>query len=155
MDIYQHKGLFHLENGQYLKGIEIAYHTFGALNADKSNVIWICHALTANSDPTEWWKGLVGSNHLFNEKKHFIVCANILGSCYGSTSPLHIDPQTNQIYYHLFPDITIKDMVKAHQLLAKHLGIKKINTLIGGSLGGQQALEWAIEDKEKFDSISN
>jgi homoserine O-acetyltransferase/O-succinyltransferase len=153
MNIYQHKGFFHLENGQYLKDIEIAYHTFGNLNADKSNVIWICHALTANSDPSEWWKGLVGSNYLFNEKKHFIVCANILSSCYGSTSPLHINPETNQAYYHLFPDITLRDMVKAHQLLAKHLGIKKINTLIGGSLGGQQALEWAIEDKEKFEHL--
>jgi homoserine O-acetyltransferase/O-succinyltransferase len=153
MDIYQHKGLFHLENGKYLKDIEIAYHTFGKLNADKSNVIWVCHALTANSDPTDWWKGLVGGDHLFNEKKHFIICANIVGSCYGSTSPLHINNENNQAYYHLFPDITIRDMVKAHQLLSEHLGIKKINTLIGGSLGGQQALEWAIVDQEKFDNL--
>ncbi len=153
MKIYQHKGKFSLESGQYLNDIEIAYHTFGELNADKSNVIWICHALTANSDPTEWWKGLVGTHHLLNEKKYFIICANIIGSCYGSTGPLQTNPETQQMYFHLFPHITIRDMVKSHQVLAKHLGIKKINVLIGGSLGGQQALEWAIVEADKIENL--
>mgnify|MGYP000919550291 FL=1 len=86
--IYKHKKPFLLESGQKLKDLEIAYHTYGTLNAKKDNVIWVCHALTANSDVFDWWKGLFGDNCLFNPKEHFIVCANVIGSHYGSTSPL-------------------------------------------------------------------
>ncbi len=153
MNTYKHQGRFYLENGQYLKDITIGYTTYGAINADKSNVVWICHALTANSDPAEWWPALVGSDCLYSEKDYFIVCANIIGSCYGSTNPLSCNDETGQQYFHLFPEITIRDMVKAHQLLAKHLNIKKIHTLIGGSLGGQQALEWAISESDAVDHL--
>ena len=143
---------FQLESGESLSGFKLAYQTFGKLNADKSNVVWIIHALTANSDPTEWWPGVVGKNEVINPTDHFIVCANCLGSHYGSTSPLDVNPATGQKYYHSFPSITNRDVVKSFNYLKEHLGIKTINTLIGASLGGQQAVEWAIQ---KPDDISN
>ncbi|WP_276480037.1 homoserine O-acetyltransferase family protein [Paraflavitalea pollutisoli] len=138
---------FPLESGQSLPGITIAYHTYGTFQAD-SKVIWICHALTANSDVADWWKGVVGSDYAVNPEKYFIVCANILGSCYGSTGPLSVNPETGHPYYHDFPLITIRDMVQAHILLRKHLGIDSIYLLMGGSMGGYQALEWCVAEKE-------
>lgn len=135
---------FLLESGKTLPQLQITYHTYGRLNPEKNNVIWVCHALTANADVFDWWKGLFGNDFLFNPAEHFIVCANILGSCYGTTGPLSENPATGEAYYRLFPDITIRDMVAAHEILRQHLGISKINLLLGGSLGGQQVLEWAI-----------
>lgn len=144
---YQEKP-FYLENGDSLSNITIAYTTYGTYIPTKSKVVWVCHALTANADVFDWWKGLFGENDLFNPNEYFIVCANILGSCYGTTNALSINPHTNTPYYHDFPFITIRDMVQAHILLRKHLGIDTISYLIGGSLGGQQALEWAIMEKD-------
>ncbi|MDB5115074.1 MAG: metX [Mucilaginibacter sp.] len=141
---YQYQQTFELELGQELPGLEIGYHTFGRLNKERNNVVWVCHALTANSDVLDWWKGLFGENNYFNPEDHFIVCANILGSAYGTTNPLSINPVTGQPYFLSFPKITVRDMIKAHQLLAKHLEITSVEVLIGGSLGGQQAMEWAI-----------
>jgi homoserine O-acetyltransferase/O-succinyltransferase len=147
---YQHKKQFALENGKKLSGLQIAYHTYGSLNKKRDNVIWVCHALTANSDVFDWWSGLFGDNCLFNPADHFIVCANILGSHYGTSNPLSINSKTGQPYYLSFPDITVRDMVNAHKLLAEHLKITDINLLIGGSLGGQQAVEWSIVDPERI-----
>ncbi|MEI6264461.1 MAG: homoserine O-acetyltransferase [Sphingobacteriia bacterium] len=144
MPIYQDNNPFVLENGKTIPGIEIAYHTIGTLNESKSNVVWICHALTANADASDWWKGLVGEGCLIDPKKYFIVGANIIGSCYGSTGPLSINPQTNAPYYSSFPTVTIRDIVSAHILLRKHLGINTIQLLMGGSMGGYQVLEWAL-----------
>ena len=141
-----------LESGEDLSGFNLAYQTFGKLNADKSNVVWIIHALTANSDPTEWWEGVVGKNAVINPDEHFIICANCLGSHYGSTSPLDINPDTGEKYYHTFPALTNRDIVRSFIQLKDHLGIEKIHTLIGSSLGGQQALEWSIIEP---DTISN
>jgi homoserine O-acetyltransferase/O-succinyltransferase len=138
---------FQLEGGAILPSIEIAYHTFGKLNADKSNVIWVIHALTANSNVFDWWPGLFGENDLFNPNDYFIVCANNLGSCYGSTGPLSINPNTQQKWYSYFPQITIKDIANGLQLLKNYLNINTIHTLIGGSLGGQIAQEWVINTK--------
>lgn len=135
---------FPLENGQILPDIRIGYHTYGNLNAAGDNVVWICHALTANSDVIRWWPGMVGEHRYVNPEKHFIVCANILGSCYGSSGPLSEDPATGKPFYGSFPAITIRDMVKAHILLRKHLGIQQIHLLMGGSMGGYQALEWCL-----------
>ena len=135
---------FPLENGQVLPDIRIGYHTYGNLNVMGDNVVWICHALTANSDVIRWWPGMVGEHRYVDPEKHFIVCANIIGSCYGSSGPLSEDPATGKKYYSSFPAITIRDMVKAHILLRKYLGIKKIHLLMGGSMGGYQALEWAL-----------
>jgi len=150
---YHHTRVFKLENGKKLRNLQIAYQTYGKLNATKDNVIWACHALTANADVLDWWKGLFGNNALFNPDEHFIICANVLGSHYGSTNPLSINPVTSLPYYLSFPDFTIRDMVAAHQLLAAHLGINKVKVLIGGSLGGQQALEWALTDSKAIENL--
>ncbi len=144
---------FPLENGQTLPQVEIAYHTYGTPNTDQSNVIWVCHALTANSDPVDWWHGLFGEGKLFDPGEYFIVCANILGSCYGSSGPLTINPATGKPYYASFPQVTIRDMVKAHQLLKEHLGISKIYLGIGGSMGGYQLLEWSYQEPELFNKL--
>ncbi len=142
-----------LENGAKLSNIEVAYHSYGKLNHDKSNVIWVCHALTANSDVLDWWKGLFGPDSLYDPDKYFIICANVLGSHYGTTNPLDLNPETQKPYYRSFPLITIRDIVQVHQQLASELGIQKIHTLIGGSLGGQQALEWAISSSNDINNL--
>lgn len=152
-EIYRHKQKFTLESGKELRQLEIGFNTYGKLNQNRDNVVWVCHALTANSDVLDWWKGLFGAKDFFNPDEHFIVCANILGSPYGSTNPLSVNPVTGQPYYLAFPEITIRDMVKAHRLLATHLGINHIEILIGGSLGGQQAMEWAIAEPEKIKNL--
>lgn len=150
---FQYKKPFKLENGKKLRNLEIAYHTFGKLNKDKNNVIWVCHALTANSDVTDWWAGLFGKNDFFNPNDHFIVCANVLGSHYGTTSPLSINPTTGQPYYLAFPEFTIRDLAAAHDILADELEIENIEVLIGGSLGGQQALEWSITKPNRIKNL--
>lgn len=150
---YNYTKPFQLENGETLENLIIAYHTAGTLNPEKNNIIWVCHALTANSDVFDWWAGLFGENELFNPKDHFIICANVIGSNYGTTNPLSINPKTNSPYYRDFPTITIKDMANAHQVLADHLGISNIHLLIGGSLGGQQALEFTLLNQVKVDNL--
>lgn len=150
---YNYTKTFKLENGKKLRKLDIAYQTYGKLNAKKDNVIWACHALTANSDVLDWWKGLFGNNALFNPDEHFIICANVLGSHYGSTNPLSVNPVTGLPYYLSFPDFTIRDLVAANRLLAAHLGVQQIKVMIGGSLGGQQALEWAITDQHLVENL--
>lgn len=141
---------FPLESGAVLPGLEVAYHTYGELNEAGDNVIWVCHALTANSAVAEWWSGLTGEGRVWDPGKYFVVCANILGSCYGSSGPLTVDPGTGKPYYSRFPSITIRDMVAAHVALRAHLGIAKIALLAGGSMGGYQALEWALREPERI-----
>ena len=148
---YQHK--FCLESGACLPGFHLGYTTIGTLNADKSNVVWVFHALTANSNPAEWWDGLVGENKLFNPAEYFIICVNMPGSCYGSIHPLDINPATGEPYYHDFPFFTTRDMIRAYQHLKNHLGIEKVYVGLGGSMGGQQLLEWAIEEPSLFQHI--
>ncbi len=153
MNVFKYKNDFVLENGKKLPGIEIGYHTHGELNTAKDNVVWICHALTANSDPTDWWKGLIGSGCLINPEKYFIIASNILGSCYGSTGPLSINPITGEPYYSSFPSVTIRDMVEANILLRKHLRIEKIHLMMGGSMGGYQALEWCVMENNVIEKL--
>lgn len=153
IDTFKYSKTFTLESGKKLPGLEIGYHTFGKLNKNRDNVIWVCHALTASSDVMDWWPGLFGKNDLFNPHEHYIVCANILGSPYGTINPLSINPLTGQPYYLSFPQFTIRDIVHAHQLLAHHLGVDQINVIIGGSLGGQQALEWSIMEPERIKNL--
>lgn len=153
MKIFKYDKAFTLENGTTLPGIHLGYTTHGKLNDAKSNVVWIFHALTANSDPAEWWPGLVGDGKLFNPQEHYIICVNMPGSCYGSIGPLEINPETNERWYHDFPFFTTRDMIHAYQLLKEHLGFSRIFIGIGGSMGGQQLLEWAIEEPEVFDFI--
>lgn len=151
--IFKYDTPFTLESGVTLPGYHLAYTTHGKLNAEKTNVVWIFHALTANSNPLEWWPGLVGNGKFFDPAKYFIICVNKPGSPYGSSSPLSINPQTKQPYYHDFPVFTIRDMIKTYQQLKDHLGLKKIFIALGGSTGGMQLLEWAIEEPALFDHI--
>ncbi|HXD78008.1 MAG TPA: homoserine O-acetyltransferase [Puia sp.] len=148
MNYFDYEHPFELEGGAVLPRIRIAYHVYGRLNADASNAVWVCHALTANSDVAQWWPGVVGEKGVIRPDDYYIVCANILGSCYGSSGPLSTDPQTGEPWYGRFPAVTIRDMVRAHILLRKHLGIARIHLLMGGSMGGYQALEWAVMEKE-------
>ena len=133
---------FNLENGGKLEGFQLEYVTKGRLNHAKDNVVWVCHPLTAGANFSEWWNGWV--EQVYDPQEYFIICANVLGGCYGSTGPLSPCLRSGREYYHAFPQITIRDMVKAFSLLKAHIGIKEINTLIGASMGGQQALEWGI-----------
>lgn len=144
---------FELEAGESLPGFQLKYTTLGKLNADRNNVVWICHALTGNSDFTDWWGGLFTADGPFDPSQHFIICANILGGCYGSTGPLSLNAATGKPYYHDFPTLTIRDVVRAFDLLREHLNISQIYTAIGGSMGGQQVLEWAILRPEVFQHI--
>ncbi len=150
---FQYNKIFKLESGKRIRNLEIAYTTYGTLNEKKDNIIWVCHALTANSSVFEWWKGLFGPDDFFSPKDYFIICANTIGSAYGSTSPLSLNPATGQPYYLSFPQFSIRDIVSAHQLLAEHLGITSISLVIGGSLGGQQAMEWAISSPNQIKNL--
>lgn len=134
---------FDLECGASLPSLTIGYHTWGTLHANADNVVWICHALTGNSDAVTWWDGLIGEGRLFDPRTHFIVCANMLGSCYGTTGPSGPD----------FPLITMRDMVTAHIALRVALGIERIACLLGGSMGGQQVLEWALMEPDRIAAI--
>jgi homoserine O-acetyltransferase len=144
---------FRTETGAILPEIEIAYSTWGKLNPSGDNVLWVCHALTANSDVESWWPGMVGEGLLFDPEKYFIVCANVLGSCYGTTGPAYVNPQTGKQWLHDFPLITVRDLVNVHEILRKHLDIKKIHTIIGASIGGYQALEYSIMFPDIIDRL--
>ncbi len=150
IEIYEHSGAFELENGERLERLQIAYSTYGTMNAAKSNVVWVCHALTANSDVADWWPHTVEEGAILDPATHFVVCANILGSPYGTTAPLHENPATGEPYYDSFPRYTIRDVVKAHRILAEFLEIDNIDTILGCSVGGFQAIEWAVEEPNRF-----
>lgn len=134
---------FTLECGQRLPRLRIAYHTYGTLR--DSNVRWVCHALTASSDVADWWPNTVCKGGMLDPERYFVVCANIIGSCYGSTSPLTVSDM---------PIVTFRDMARAYQLLATYLGIKNISLIIGGSTGGAQAIEWAYLEPERFEKMA-
>ena len=147
-----------LESGARLGPVTIAYETCGQLNDDKSNVVLICHALSGDShvagyysedDPKPgWWAIMVGPGKGIDTDKYFIICSNILGSCIGSTGPCTYNPKTVEPYGLDFPVVTIGDMVKCQKALLDHLGIKKILSVVGGSIGGMQVLEWCVSYPE-------
>lgn len=142
-----------LELGGILPELELYYTTYGKLNATRSNVIWVCHAFTGNSNFQDWWPGLFGPGLLYDPEEYFIICVNMPGSCYGSTGPLSINPLTGIPYYHNFPELTNRDILYTFGLLRQHLEIPRIHTVIGCSLGGQQALEWAVSEPELFENL--
>lgn len=146
--LFKFEAPFHLESGEWLPELELAYTTYGELNADKSNVVWVCHAFTGNANPSDWWSGLIGEKRLFNPKDYFVICVNVLGSHYGSTNALSTNPLTGQQYFHDFPFVSIRDVVNSLILLRKQLEINSIAYLLGGSLGGQQAAEWSVMEPE-------
>ncbi len=147
-----------LESGQMLQPVRIAYQTYGELNAEKSNAVLICHALTgdqhcANVHPKTgkpgWWELLVGPGRPIDTRRFFVICPNIIGGCMGSSGPASIDPATDQPYGLSFPVVTIRDMVEAQVRLIDHFGIDQLFAVVGGSMGGMQVLEWAAHHGER------
>ncbi len=147
-----------LDCGAHLPELNVAYETYGTLNADKSNAVLICHALTgdqyaASNNPVTgklgWWLNMIGPGKPVDTEKYFVICVNVLGSCLGTTGPLSINPDTGRAYGVDLPVITIHDMVKAQNMLIDHLGIETLFAVIGGSMGGMQVLQWAASFPEK------
>lgn len=157
--LYTHSRPFELECGGVIEELEICYHISAEYPKDgesckeQKKVIWITHALTANSDPCDWWDVLVGEGKFFDPRKYTIICANILGSCYGSTFPCSINPATGKPWLLDFPKTTVRDIANCHNILLEHLGIDKVDLLIGGSVGGFQALEWSIMYPQKIKNM--
>ncbi|WP_277969795.1 homoserine O-acetyltransferase MetX [Sphingomonas echinoides] len=144
-------GPLRLDGGALLSPVEIAYETYGTLNADRSNAILICHALTgdqhvASRHPVTgkpgWWERMVGPGKPVDPARHFIICSNVLGSCMGSSGPATVNPATGAPWGMSFPVITIRDMVRAQAMLLDHLGIDTLAAVVGGSMGGMQTLSW-------------
>ncbi|MDP3088030.1 MAG: homoserine O-acetyltransferase [Methylotenera sp.] len=148
-----------LKCGAVLPQFELVYETYGTLNADKSNAVLICHALSGthhvagkyseNDKHPGWWDNLVGPNKPLDTDKFFVIGVNNLGGCHGSTGPVSINPTTNQKWGSLFPVVTVEDWVKSQALLADYLGIDQLAAVVGGSLGGMQALQWTIAYPER------
>ena len=134
---------FTTETGHTFASLTLAYHIYGRINAAADNVVWVCHALTANSDVAQWWPGTVERGKFLDPERWCVICANIPGSCYGSTGPLSVNPATSEPYYGDFPALTMRDIARALDALASDLGIHTIHTIVGSSVGGFQALEWA------------
>lgn len=138
---------FRLENGVELTDVPVAYRTWGRLNAAGDNAIVVCHALTGNVDVDDWWAGLLGPGRALDTDRYFVVCANVLGSPYGTASPLTSNPATGRPYGADFPVPTVRDSVALHRRLLERLGIRQVAFAIGGSMGGMQALEWAFHGR--------
>lgn len=136
-----------LESGATLPSVEVAYETYGALNAAGDNAIVVCHALTANAHAGGaggWWEPLIGPGRALDTRRYFVVCSNLLGSCYGTTGPCSLNPWTGVRYGASFPTITIRDMVAVQKRLLDTLGVRRVACVLGSSLGGMQVLEWAV-----------
>ena len=142
-----------LDSGEVLENVTVAYETYGELNKEKSNAILICHALTGDAHAAGWHKGdkkagwweiVIGPGKALDSEKYFIICSNVLGGCKGTTGPSSINPKTGKPYGIDFPVITIGDMVKVQKKLVEHFKIDQLNTIIGGSMGGMQVLEWMV-----------
>ena len=134
---------FALECGQTLDGIEIAYRTWGNLDAARGNAILVCHALTGSADVDNWWPGLFGKARVLDPDSRFVICSNVLGGCYGTTGPSSTEPSRRAPYASRFPRITIRDMVALQARLLDELGVERLLLVMGASLGGMQVLEWA------------
>lgn len=140
----QHFPSFSLENGETLAPVQVGYQTWGTLNAAKNNVVVVCHALTGNTDLADWWRGLLGESYALDPRQYFVICMNVLGSCYGTTGPTSLNPATGKPYFGQFPQVTIRDSVNLHKQVLDKLGVNKVRAVIGGSMGGMQALEWCL-----------
>jgi homoserine O-acetyltransferase len=155
------KNLFHdlpepltLESGAILPAVRVAYRTWGTLDAAGSNAVVVCHPLTGSADVDLWWEGLLGPGRALDPERDFIVCANVLGGCYGTTGPASPRPAGDRPWGPKFPAVTVRDMVRVQAALLDRLGVRKIRLVIGGSLGGMQVLEWALIDPERVEAIA-
>lgn len=150
---------FPLQCGEALHGFAMVYETYGALNAAGSNAVLICHALSGHhhaagyhseeNDKPGWWDACIGPGKAVDTNRFFVVCPNNLGGCHGSTGPGAVSPETGAAYGPAFPTVTVKDWVRSQALLADHLGIRRFAAVVGGSLGGMQAMQWAIDLPER------
>ena len=139
-----------LEAGGTLSGAHVVYHVSQEAWDGRKPVIWICHALTANSDPEDWWPEMVGPGKAIDTEKSFVACVNMLGSAYGSEGPARENPATGKPWLLDFPKVTVRDMVTASIVVRKTLGISSVDLLIGSSIGGFQAIEWAVTEPDVF-----
>ncbi len=137
-------GPLELELGGRLPGVTVGYRTWGRLDADGANAVVVCHALTGSADADLWWTRLFGPGRALDPARDFVLCCNILGSCYGTTGPTSTDPSTGLPWHGTFPAITVRDLVRVQQELCQRLGVRRVRLVIGGSLGGMQALEWGL-----------
>ena len=153
---------FQTEGGKALSPVTLAYETYGSLNADRSNAVLILHALTgdthaaglrAEDGAPGWWDNMIGPGRAFDTDRYFVICSNVLGGCRGSTGPSSINPQTGRPYALDFPLITVGDMVNAQRRLVDHLGIDRLLSVSGGSMGGMQALQWVASCPERVRSV--
>ena len=149
-----------LSSGEELAPVEVAYETYGELNAERTNAVFVCHALTGDAhaaghhgDPERrgWWDNLIGPGRPLDTDRLYVICPNLLGGCQGTTGPSSTDPATGRPYGLRFPLITVRDLVTVHRALCEHLGVGRLLAAIGGSLGGMQALCWAMDDPEAMD----
>ncbi len=139
---------FAFEAGGRLERVKVVYHTSRVRHG---RVVWICHALTANSDPEDWWPEMVGPGRFFDTERDYIVCVNMIASPYGSSGPASVNPDTGLPYYFDFPAVTVRDMVAAMAAVRCALSIERVDLLVGSSIGGFQAVEWAVSEPELFD----
>ncbi|UDF35815.1 UNVERIFIED_ORG: homoserine O-acetyltransferase [Shinella sp. XGS7] len=149
-----------LRSGASIRDYELVYETYGRLNADKSNAVLVCHALNAShhvagtyagQDKSEgWWDNLVGPGKPLDTDRFFVIGINNLGSCFGSTGPMHLNPETGRVYGADFPVVTVQDWVDAQARVLDHLGIRRLAAVLGGSLGGMQALDWSLRYPERM-----
>lgn len=150
---YHYPEPFTTESGYTFPALDINYKTWGTLNKERSNAVLIFHALTGNASADVWFSGFFDETSWIDPDKHFVICANALGSCYGTTGPISNNPETGQPYSGDFPYITIRDMVRVNQILLDHLNIERIQSVIGGSMGGMQALEMAVMDSRVASAV--
>jgi homoserine O-acetyltransferase len=146
---------FNLESGEKLGPVTLSYETYGELNAEKSNAVLIAHALTGDAHvagPDGWWGNLIGPGKGIDTDKYFAICSNVIGGCKGSTGPSSIDPKTKKSFGLTFPLISINDMVEAQKKLIEYLGIDKLLSVVGGSMGGMQVLQWMFSHPDKIQS---
>jgi homoserine O-acetyltransferase len=143
-----------LDSGVELTGVRVAYRTWGRLNRDRSNAVLVCHALTGSADVDLWWPDLLGPGRALDPTSDFIVCSNVLGSCYGTTGPRSRRPGGGREWGPDFPAITIRDIVRTQAALLDRLGVERLRLVVGGSLGGMQVLEWALLFPERVEAIA-
>jgi homoserine O-acetyltransferase len=160
-ELFSPPDLLSLRGGTSLGPITVAYQTYGTLSPEKDNAIYICHALTGDMHAAGrmpkrrkpgWWDGFIGPGKPLDTDEYFVICANVLGGCQGTTGPASIDPETHRPYGIDFPFVTVEDMVNVHSELVRHLGIERLLGVIGGSLGGMQVLQWAAQFPDQLDS---
>ncbi|MFN5900943.1 MAG: homoserine O-acetyltransferase, partial [Planctomyces sp.] len=154
IELFRPPAALRMASGELLGPITVAYETYGELNADRSNAIFVCHALTGDAHAAGWhtdadrkpgwWDGFIGRGRGLDTAKYFVICANVLGGCQGTTGPGSVNPETGRRYCLNFPFLTIRDVVSVHSELVRSLGISRLLGVVGGSLGGMQVLEWAV-----------